>query len=119
MAEIENLIKDYKEKYGSDEELEKMMNEYNINLNKPESNLDSNNNDTNIQKTNNSKNNITTTSKNRKRNVIKGPTPTINDAPIILPKIHRNYIRENRQLVMENKIGTKNKFIEEKIYENK
>jgi len=114
VAEIENLIKEYKEKYGSDEELEKMMNEYNINLNKPKSNLDSNNNETNIQKTNNSKNNISTTSNNRKREVIKGPTPTINDAPIILPKIHRNYIRENRQLVMENKIATKNKFIEEK-----
>ena len=44
----------------------------------------------------------------------KGPTPTINDAPIILPKIHRNYIRENIQLVSDNKIPTKNKFIEEK-----
>ena len=39
-AEIENLIKEYKEKYGSDEELEKMINEYN--KNKPEPNLDQN-----------------------------------------------------------------------------
>ena len=44
----------------------------------------------------------------------KAKTPTINDAPIILPKIHKNYIRQNRQLVMDNKIPQKNKFIEEK-----
>ena len=112
--EIENLIKEYKEKYGSDEELEKMINEYN--KNKPEAKLDNNiNTDTNIKKTNNIKTNSSTSSKNtRKKDVHKGPTPTINDAPIILPKIHRNYIRENRQLVADNKIPTKNKFVEEK-----
>ena len=112
--EIENLIKEYKEKYGSDEELEKMINEYN--KNKPEVKLDNNiNTDTNIKKTNNIKTNSSTSSKNtRKKDVHKGPTPTINDAPIILPKIHRNYIRENRQLVADNKIPTKNKFVEEK-----
>ena len=111
---IENLIKEYKEKYGSDEELEKMINEYN--KNKPEAKLDNNiNTDTNIKKTNNIKTNSSTSSKNtRKKDVHKGPTPTINDAPIILPKIHRNYIRENRQLVADNKIPTKNKFVEEK-----
>ena len=112
--EIENLIKEYKEKYGSDEELEKMINEYN--KNKPEAKLDNNiNTDTNIKKTTNIKTNSSTSSKNtRKKDVHKGPTPTINDAPIILPKIHRNYIRENRQLVADNKIPTKNKFVEEK-----
>ena len=112
--EIENLIKEYKEKYGSDEELEKMINEYN--KNKPEAKLDNNiNTDTNIKKTNNIKTNSSTSSKNnKKKDVHKGPTPTINDAPIILPKIHRNYIRENRQLVADNKIPTKNKFVEEK-----
>ena len=111
-AEIENLIKEYKEKYGSDEELEKMINEYN--KNKPEPNLDQNINN-NVKKSSNiSKNNISTSSNNKKRDVHKGPTPTVNDAPIILPKIHRNYIRENRQLVMENKVPTKNKIIEEK-----
>ena len=111
-AEIENLIKEYKEKYGSDEELGKMINEYN--KNKPEPNLDQNINN-NVKKSSNiSKNNISTSSNNKKRDVHKGPTPTVNDAPIILPKIHRNYIRENRQLVMENKVPTKNKFVEEK-----
>ena len=89
-----------------------MINEYN--KNKPEPNLDQNINN-NVKKSSNiSKNNISTSSNNKKRDVHKGPTPTVNDAPIILPKIHRNYIRENRQLVMENKVPTKNKFVEEK-----
>ena len=67
------------------------------------------------KKSNNLKaNNSTASNNNRRRDVHKAPTPTINDAPIILPKIHKNYIRENRQLVMENKIPTKTKFIEEK-----
>ena len=110
-AEIENLIKEYKEKYGSDEELEKMINEYN--KNRPESNIDKNIN-TNVKKSNNIKSNISTSSNNRKKDVHKGPTPTVNDAPIILPKIHRNYIRENKQLVVENKIPIKNKYIEDK-----
>ena len=114
-AEIEKMIKEYKEKYGSDEELEKMISDYNINLNKPESNINENNIGSNVQKGNNMKTNVSTSSTNkRKREVQKGPTPTVNDAPIILPKIQRNYIRENRQLVMDNKITNKNKFIEEK-----
>ena len=50
----------------------------------------------------------------KKKDVHKAPTPTIKDAPIILPKIHKNYIRENRQLVMDNKVPSKNKFVEEK-----
>ena len=123
-AEIENLIKEYKEKYGSDEELEKMLNDYNnnLNINQPDANIDNiNNNNNNLEpiyqtkKSNNLKtNNSSVSNNNRRRDVHKGPTPTINDAPIILPKIHKNYIRENRQLVMENKIPTKTKFIEEK-----
>ena len=96
-----------------------MINDYNINLSKPESNINENNgnniNVNNTPKENNVKTNISTSSTNkRKRDVHKGPTPTVNDAPIILPKIHRNYIRENRQLVMDNKITNKNKFVEEK-----
>ena len=122
--EIENLIKEYKEKYGSDEELEKMLNDYNnnLNINQPDVNIDSiNKNNNNLEpiyqtkKGNNLKtNNSTVSNNNRRRDAHKGPTPTINDAPIILPKIHKNYIRENRQLVMEKKIPTKTKFIEEK-----
>jgi len=45
-AEIENLIKEYKEKYGSDEELEKMLNDYNnnLNINQPDANIENKNN---------------------------------------------------------------------------
>ena len=118
-AEIENLIKEYKEKYGADEELEKMINEYN--KNKPEPLPDNNININNNPKiTEKNENNLKTNSSastninNRKKDVHKAATPTINDAPIILPKIHRNYIKENRQLVTDNKIPTKNKFTEEK-----
>ena len=123
--EIENLIKEYKEKFGSDEELEKMLIEYNNNFksNNQEENLEKANSLNNnslepiytTKKSNNLKtNNQTSKNNSRRRDVHKGPTPTINDAPIILPKINKNYIRENRQLVIENKVPNKNKFIEEK-----
>ena len=123
--EIENLIKEYKEKFGSDEELEKMLIEYNNNFksNNQEENLEKTNSLNNnslepiytTKKSNNLKtNNQTSKNNSRSRDVHKGPTPTINDAPIILPKINKNYIRENRQLVIENKVPNKNKFIEEK-----
>ena len=123
-SEIANLIKEYKEKYGDDEELQKMLNEYNNNLNSniPEINADNPkiNTKNNLEpiystkKSNNLKTNISTSSNTRRRDVHKAPTPTIKDAPIILPKIQKNYIRENRQLVTENKIPTKTKFVEEK-----
>jgi len=51
-AEIENLIKEYKEKYGSDEEFEKMLNDYNnnLNINQPDTNIDNINNINNNHK---------------------------------------------------------------------
>jgi hypothetical protein len=115
-AEIENLIKEYKEKYGEDEELEKMIEEYNKNKPITESNKGNKDQRENNIKSNkiNKSTNINTNANNRKRDIHKAPTPTVNDAPIILPKIHRNYIRENRQLVMDNKIQNKNKNNEEK-----
>ena len=110
---VENLIKEYKEKYGEDEELDKMIKDYNENINNINSEKNKEGKDAKIQKGNN---NIKDTkiNNNRRKDVHKAPTPTINDAPIILPKIHKNYIRENRQLVMENKVPTKNKLIEDK-----
>ena len=115
-AEIENLIKEYKEKYGEDEELEKMIEEYNKNKPITESNKGNKDQRENNIKSNkiNKSTNINTNANNRKRDIHKAPTPTVNDTPIILPKIHRNYIRENRQLVMDNKIQNKNKNNEEK-----
>ena len=108
---VENLIKEYKEKYGEDEELDQMIKDYNNNINlinaeKKNANINPKKN-INIQD-NNAKIN------NKKKDVHKAPTPTIKDAPIILPKIHKNYIRQNRQLVMDNKVPTKNKVVEEK-----
>ena len=113
-ANVEDLIKEYKEKYGEDEELDKMIKDYNNNLNLINAEKKSEN--INSKKTNNIQNNNikNTIINNKKKDVHKAPTPTIKDAPIILPKIHKNYIRENRQLVMDNKVPTKNKFIEDK-----
>ena len=121
-AEIDTLIKEYKEKFGTDEEIQKLLNDYNNNLelNQPENNIDKINDNNSepayqVKKNDNLKpSKPTTSNNNRRRDVHKAPTPTINDAPIILPKIHKNYIRENRQLVSENKVPTKTKLIEEK-----
>lgn len=109
---VENLIKEYKEKYGEDEELDKMIKDYNDNLNliKAEKNTEN----LNLKKSNNVQKNNSKVVNNKKKDVHKAATPTIKDAPIILPKIHKNYIRENRQLVTDNKVPTKNKNAEEK-----
>ena len=101
---VENLIKEYKEKYGEDPELDKMIKDYNDNLN--QINEEKNKRNINIIKSTNIQNNSKPIN-NRKKDVHKAPTPTIKDAPIILPKIHKNYIRQNRQLVTDNKIQPK------------
>ena len=101
---VENLIKEYKEKYGEDPELDKMIQDYNDNLN--QINEEKNQGNINIIKSTNIQNNSKPIN-NRKKDVHKAPTPTIKDAPIILPKIHKNYIRQNRQLVTDNKIQPK------------
>ena len=85
---VERLIREYKEKYGSDEALENMINEYygknNSNLHKETDNI----------------NNINfTTTKNNNTNNLK----------VVLPKIQKNYIRENRRLVIDNKVPVKHK----------
>ena len=110
-ANVENLIKEYKEKYGEDEELNKMIKDYNNNINLI--NSEKNTGNINTKKSTNVQNNSKAIN-NKKKDIHKAPTPTIKDAPIILPKIHKNYIRENRQLVMDNKVPSKNKFVEEK-----
>ena len=110
-ANVENLIKEYKEKYGEDEELNNMIKDYNNNINLINSEKNAIN--INTKKSTNVQNNSKAIN-NKKKDVHKAPTPTIKDAPIILPKIHKNYIRENRQLVMDNKVPSKNKFVEEK-----
>ena len=108
---VENLIKEYKEKYGEDPELDKMMQDYNDNIN--QINAEKNQVNINTKKSNNIQNNPKVIN-NKKKDVHKAPTPTVKDAPIILPKIHKNYIRQNRQLVTDNKIQPKKSLAEVK-----
>jgi hypothetical protein len=89
---IEKLINEYKEKYGTDEALENMINEYYNKSSKKE-----------IPEINNRANKI---------------NYNINDNKIILPKIQKNYIRENRQLIIENKIPLKHKQNGEDLIQN-
>ena len=93
---IAKLIKEYKEKYGTDEALENMINEY---YGKNKSKDIINNNQLN-----------------------SSPVNKINynshDAKLVLPKIQKNYIRENRKLVIDNKIPLKHKQIEEPLIKN-
>ena len=108
---VENLIKKYKEKYGEDPELDKMIQDYNDNIN--QINAEKNQVNINTKKSNNIQNNPKVIN-NKKKDVHKAPTPTVKDAPIILPKIHKNYIRQNRQLVTDNKIQPKKSLAEVK-----
>ncbi len=85
---IEKLIREYKEKYGSDEALENMINEY-YGKNKPKE--FANNNNIQLNKNNQNLN------------------YNINEPKLVLPKIQKNYIRENRQMVIDNKIPLKHK----------
>ena len=89
---IEKLINEYKEKYGADEALENMINEYyNKSVKKDIPVINKKTNKTNYN---------------------------INDNKIILPKIQKNYIRENRQLIIENKIPLKHKQNGEDMIQN-
>ena len=108
---VENLIKEYKEKYGEDPELDQIIKDYNDNLN--QINYEKNQGNINTKKSNNIQNNPKIIN-SRKKDVHKAPTPTVKDAPIILPKIHKNYIRQNRQLVTDNKIQPKKNLTEDK-----
>ena len=90
---IEKLIKEYKEKYGTDEALEKMISEY-YGKNKNKDIYTNNNNQIN-------------------NNIINKNNYNSNDTKLVLPKIQKNYIRENRQLVIDNKIPIKHKQNEE------
>ena len=93
---IERLIKEYKEKYGSDEALENMINEY---YGKIKSNPEKDN-------FKNSNNNAIPHIQNNMDN---------NNLKVVLPKIQKNYIRENRRLVIDNKVPIKHKQVEEPI----
>ena len=99
---IEKLIKEYKEKYGSDEALENMINEYygKTGYNMAQDNINNDNNNNVIPKIQNNPNNN-------------------NNLKVVLPKIQKNYIRENRRLVIDNKVPIKHKQVEEPLKTNK
>jgi len=93
---IERLIKEYKEKYGSDEALENMINEYYGKIKSyPEKDNFKNSNNNAIPHIQNNMDN--------------------NNLKVVLPKIQKNYIRENRRLVIDNKVPIKHKQVEEPI----
>ena len=77
---IEKLIKEYKEKYGTDDALESLINNYYGKMENKKDSFEVNNN---------------------------------KDDRVVLPRIQKNYIRENRKLVIENRIPLKYKKVEE------
>ena len=89
--EIEKLILQYKLKYGTDEALENIIKDYNKNK--------INENPNNLNCIPEVEEKLESTMK-RKNN-------------ILLPKIQKNYIRENKKLIIENKIPIKHKNLDD------
>ena len=139
--EIEKLIKDYKEKYGDTEVIESLLKEYEevkqkrkqnnekekyelIEENKNNINIINNNYNKGLKNTINEKiidDNLINYEPHYDENSYnkKPPIPSIDDAPLILPKIYKNYVKENIQLIVDNKIPQK-KFVDNSdIPENK
>ena len=81
---IEKLIKEYKEKYGTDDALESLISNYYGKIEKQKDSFEANNANYNNK-----------------------------DDRLVLPRIQKNYIRENRKLVIENRIPLKHKKVEE------
>ena len=116
--EIEKLIKDYKQKYGDTEVLESLLKEYEEVKQKKKTNLEKNNiinNENDKNKEENHYNNYNLNSIDDLKDYEpydenldkKPPLPTIDDAPVILPKIYKNYVKENIQLIVDKKIPQK------------
>ena len=118
--EIEKLIKEYKEKYGDTEIMESLIKEFEemkqkrkirIELEKKlaeENNL----NNLAINEIKNEEKLKDSIQKyepviNNETNPGKPPIPSQKETPFLLPKINRNYVKENIRLIVENKIPTK------------
>ena len=128
--EIEKLIKDYRDKYGDTEVLESLLKEYEeVKLKKAQNlkNEVNEENKNNYNSINNPRNEYIT---NNNDNLIyyepiyensdkKPSLPTLENAPLILPKIYKNYIKENIQLISDNKIPQKKYVDNSDIPENK
>ena len=125
--EIEKLIENYKQKYGDTEVIKSLLDEYETLKQKRKENQemekeiqinenrlineDKKNNFSNANINNQNANNTYDTLKNYEPATInddkKPPIPGVDDAPLILPKIYKNYVKENIQLVTDNKIPRK------------
>lgn len=126
--EIEKLIENYKQKYGDTEVIKSLLDEYETLKQKRKENQemekevqinenrlayeDKKNNFSNANF--NIQNEINTyddTLKNYEPATInddkKPPIPGVDETPLILPKIYKNYVKENIQLVTDNKIPKK------------
>ena len=118
--EIEKLIKEYKEKYGDTQVLESLLKEYEEVKQKRKQNTekeeiiknekvieDNKNNIFNININNNLNDNLIKYEPHDESSNNKPPIPSIDDVPLILPKINKNYVKENIQLIVDNKIPQK------------
>ena len=125
--EIEKLIKEYREKYGDTEVLESLLKEYEeVKLKKAENarnevnknnyKPDNNQRDEHIDNNNDNLINYEPIYENNDK---KPSIPTVDDAPLILPKIYKNYVKENIQLISDNKIPQKKYVDNSELPENK
>lgn len=125
--EIEKLIENYKQKYGDTEVIKSLLDEYETLKQKRKENQEmekeiqiNENRLTNEDKKSNASNanynihNVSNTYDALKdyepataNDDKKPPIPGVDDAPLILPKIYKNYVKENIQLVTDNKIPKK------------
>ena len=121
--EIEKLINEYKEKYGDTEMIESLIKEFEEMKQKRKERIEleqkileekkmiqnNNNPNNNIKQVDNLKDSL------QKYEPIpydeqtqgKPPIPSQNDAPFLLPKINKNYVKENIRLIIDKKIPQK------------
>ena len=102
--EIEKLMKEYKEKYGDTPTLEALSKDYEEIKQKRKQNIEREEIIRNEKFIEDNKNN------NIKINTydnVDFHNPSFDDIPLILPKIDKNYVKENIQLIVNNKIPQK------------
>ena len=132
--EIEKLIKEYKERYGDTEMIESLIKEFEEMKQKRKARIEL---EQQILEQQKAQNNIINQPKEEEKlkdsiqkyePIIENETttgmpvvPESNYTPFLLPKINRNYVRENIRLIVDNKIPSKkypnlpaNKKIDEK-----
>ena len=121
--EIEKLINEYKEKYGDTEMIESLIKEFEEMKQKRKERIEleqkileekkmiQNNNNPNdsIKQVDNLKDSLQKYEPIPYDEQIQGkpPIPSQNDAPFLLPKINKNYVKENIRLIIDKKIPQK------------